>query len=138
VQGIDEIRHIIVASYSMPQIFIDTRGVSVSLRFTETSFFVEPTKHNGHAITCYTGIFNYFNDVQHAGVPLRSVISANFASGTVEVQYLARSGKKSSLALATAHGTVKEEDRTRAKEWCQALLLAAYQGLSRLMAHDLF
>ncbi|OAX44699.1 hypothetical protein K503DRAFT_706004 [Rhizopogon vinicolor AM-OR11-026] len=112
----------------MPQIFIDTRGVSVSLRFTETSFFVEPTKHNDHTITCYTGIFNYFNDVQHAGVPLRSVISANFASGTVEVQYLARSSKTSSLALATAHGTVKEEDMTRAKEWCQALLLAAYQG----------
>lgn len=119
----------------MQQIFIESRGVSLSLHFTDTSFFVEPDKPNAHnIISCCTGIFNYFKDVQHTGIPLRNVISASSANGTVAVQYLARTTKKSHLTFATTHGTVKEEDKTRAKEWCQALLLAAYQGLSRLTA----
>jgi sphingosine kinase len=115
----------------MPQISIDASGVSVSLRFTETSFFVEPTKPNGYSITsCCTGLFDYFKEAQCMGVPLRNVISAKFATGAVEVHYLVRTHRKGRLTLATTHGTVKDEDNTRAKEWCEALVLAAYQGMS--------
>jgi sphingosine kinase len=64
------------------------------------------------------------------GVPLRNVISAKFATGAVEVHYLVRTHRKGRLTLATTHGTVKDEDNTRAKEWCEALVLAAYQGMS--------
>jgi len=125
----------ILALFSMPQISIDSRGVSLSLHFTDTSFFVEPDKPHAHnIISCCTGIFNYFKDAQPTGIPLRNIISANSANGTVAVQYLARPTRRSHLMLATTHGTVKEEDKTRAKEWCQALSLAAYQGLSRLTA----
>jgi len=62
------------------------------------------------------------------GVPLRNVISAKFATGALEVQYLMRTDTKGRLTLATTHGTVKDEDNTHAKEWCEALVLAAYQG----------
>jgi sphingosine kinase len=123
----------------MPQILVDARGISTSFRFTETSFFVDPTKPSRHNIasSCST-IFNSFKQVPCTGVPLRNVISAKFTDGNILVGYLVRTGKKRRLTFVTAHGTVKDEDSTRAEEWCQALLLAAYKGLSAPMHPRLF
>ncbi|KAG1753446.1 ATP-NAD kinase-like domain-containing protein [Suillus lakei] len=109
----------------MNQLLIDSRGVSTLLRFTDASFFIEPTKLDGHKSSCCTGINK---DVKYTEVPLRNVVSAISASGAVEVQYLVRKGKESRLNLVMTSGTVKDEDNTRAKKWCGALLLVAYQG----------
>ncbi|KAG0707704.1 ATP-NAD kinase-like domain-containing protein [Suillus ampliporus] len=115
----------------MRQVLIDTSGVSSSLRFNETSFFIEPTELDGHKSSCCTGTHE---EVKSTLVPLHNVISAKFETGAVEVQYLVRQGKEQRLKLAMTHGVVKDGDSTRAKEWCEALLLDAYRGLSCSMA----
>ncbi|KAG1756719.1 ATP-NAD kinase-like domain-containing protein [Suillus paluster] len=117
-------------SPSMRQVLIESRGVSTLLRFDETSFFIEPTELDGHKSSCCTEIFHSHKEVKCTEVPLRNVISAKFATGTraIEVQYLVRKGKEMRLKLAMTHGAIKDEDSTHVKEWCEALLLAAYQG----------
>lgn len=109
----------------MSQVLINSCGVSTSLRFTDTSFFIEPTNLDSHKSSCCAGTYR---TVKCTEVPLRNVISAKVASGAVEVQYLVRKGKENCLNLATTSGTAQNEDATRAKEWCEALLLVAYQG----------
>ncbi|KAG2134405.1 ATP-NAD kinase-like domain-containing protein [Suillus bovinus] len=111
----------------MNQVLINSRGVSTSLRFNDASFFIEPTTLDGHKSSCCAGIYTS-RRVKRTEVPLRNVISAQIASGALEVQYLVRKSKKSRLNLAMTSGTVQNEDSTRAKKWCEALLLAAYQG----------
>ncbi|KAG2349830.1 hypothetical protein BDR05DRAFT_986223 [Suillus weaverae] len=112
-------------STSMNQVLIDSRGIPTSLRFNDASFFIEPTKLDGHKSSCCAGIYRR---VKCTEVPLRNVVSARIASGAVEVQYLVRKGKESRLNLVMTSGTVQNEDSTRAKKWCEALLLVAYQG----------
>ncbi|KAG1831704.1 ATP-NAD kinase-like domain-containing protein [Suillus variegatus] len=111
----------------MNQLLIDSRGVSTSLRFNDASFFIEPTKPDGHNSSCCAGIYAD-REVKCTEVPLRNVIYAKVTSGVIEVQYLVRKGKESRLNLATTTGAVQNEDSTRVKKWCEALLLAAYQG----------
>jgi len=122
----------------MNQVLIDSCGVSTSLRFNDASFFIEPTKLDGHKSSCCGAI--YGGVTKCIEVPLRNVISAKVASGVVEVQYLIRKGssKESRLNFVMASGTVHDEDSTRTKKWCEALLLAAYQGLLGSMAHGVF
>ncbi|KAG1756721.1 ATP-NAD kinase-like domain-containing protein [Suillus paluster] len=112
----------------MPQVIIDCGGVSTSLRFNETTFFVEPTELDGHKSSCCTGIFHSYKEVKSTEVPLRNVVSAKFATGAVEVRYLVREGKEMRLKLSMTRGAIKDEDSKRTKEWCEALLRAAYQG----------
>jgi sphingosine kinase len=114
----------------MNQVLIDSCGVSTSLRFNDASFFIEPTKLDGHKSSCCGAI--YGGITKCIEVPLRNVISAKVASGVVEVQYLVRKGnsKESRLNFVMASGTVHDEDSTRTKKWCEALLLAAYQGVN--------
>ncbi|KAG1891068.1 ATP-NAD kinase-like domain-containing protein [Suillus subluteus] len=109
----------------MSQVLIHSCGVSTSLRFDDTSFFIEPTNLDDHTSSCCAGTHRR---VKYTEVPLRNVISAKVASGVVEVQYLVRKDKESRLNLATTSGAVQNEDSTRAKKWCEALLLVAYQG----------
>lgn len=109
----------------MNQVLIDGCGVSTSLRFTDASFFIEPNNPDDHKSSCCAGIYR---TVECTEVPLRNVISAKVASGAIEVQYLVRKGKESRLNLVMTSGTVQNEDSARAKKWCEALLLVAYQG----------
>lgn len=109
----------------MNQVLIDSQGVSTLLRFTDASFFVEPTTLDGHKSSCCAGIYK---EVKCTEVPLRNVVSAKSTSGAVEVQYLVRKGKETRLNLVVINGTVQGEDDARAKKWCEALLLVAYQG----------
>jgi sphingosine kinase len=115
-----------MSTTSKNQVLIDTRGVSTYLRYTDASFVIEPTKLEGHKFSCCTGINR---GVKHTEVPLRNVVSATFASGAVEVQYLVRKKKGSCLNLVMISGTFLDEDSMHAKKWCEALLLVAYQGL---------
>lgn len=114
-----------MSTTSKNQVLIDTRGVSTYLRYTDASFVIEPSKLEGHKFSCCTGIYR---GVEHTEVPLRNVVSATFASGAIEVQYLVRKKKGSCLNLVMISGTVLDEDSMHARKWCEALLLVAYQG----------
>lgn len=114
-----------MSTTSKNQVLIDSRGISTSLRFTDASFFIEPTKLDGHKSFCCAGIYR---GVKCTEVPLRNVVSAKVASGAVEVQYLVRKSKRGCLQLVMTSGTVQNEDSVRAKKWCEELLLVAYQG----------
>jgi sphingosine kinase len=116
-----------MSTTSKNQVLIDSRGVSTSLRFTDASLFIEPTKLDGYKFSfpCCAGIYR---GVKYTEVPVRNVISAKVASGAIEVQYLVRKSKSSCLNLVTTSGTIQNEDSMRAEKWCEALLLVAYQG----------
>ncbi|KAG6334830.1 hypothetical protein ID866_4252 [Astraeus odoratus] len=64
-------------------------------------------------------------------VPIHNIVAATFTPpNTVSVAYLTRKTPKHGLSLVQLSGSSSEKDGQLAKQWCEAAMMAAYQGRS--------
>jgi len=115
--------------FSMELTVTNSNDISTALTLTETSLDVQlgtsapPTQRSSRfSLRSKTG--------STTQIPIRNVVSATFSVDSVGVSYVSRKCPKSRFSLDHISGSLSEDDAQRAKQWCDAVMAAAYQGRS--------
>lgn len=104
-----------------------SNGVVTTLTFTESSLTVRSGSTAADTPKQHSFIFASSTKPSHYDVPIHNVIAATVSGSTVEVSYLARTGKQR-LHMKQVRGEVSEKDVPLAREWCSSITQVAYQG----------
>ncbi|KAH7921740.1 hypothetical protein BV22DRAFT_1176259 [Leucogyrophana mollusca] len=121
-----------MAHSSTREISVSSNGRVSKLAFTDTTFSTETGRETiTPQVSCWHNLFRRRVKIELIETSIRNVVAATCAKGILDVQYLVPRGKKRHLCLKHIQGTVNTDDERRVKEWCDALMDLAYQGVTR-------
>ncbi|KAG8217916.1 ATP-NAD kinase-like domain-containing protein [Butyriboletus roseoflavus] len=107
-------------------VFEPSNGAVTTLTFTESSLTVRSASTTADTPKQHSFIFSSSTKPSHYEIPIRNVIAATVSGSTVEVSYLAHTGKQ--CHMKQVRGEVTEKNVPLAKEWSSSITQVAYQG----------